>query len=99
MRHCVSSRMSQPVYETTTAPSRSRASRFAFSEAGHSVTSGLSWLAGILHLVWPLGSSGTETAGRGDDENGLHANPKIPTNTTKKRIAREFLARSLCGTQ
>ena len=38
-RQPVSTRIVQPEYSTATAPERAIASRFAFSEAGHSVTS------------------------------------------------------------
>ena len=49
----------QPEYATATVPLRSSTSRFAFSDAGHSVTSGLDWLAATRHFACSAGARGS----------------------------------------
>src|SRR5690242_2819834 len=50
-------RRSHPEYSTATARPETRLSRCAFSEAGHSVTSGLSWFAATRHRASGAGST------------------------------------------
>src|SRR4051794_9097700 len=58
-------------------PSRKRASRFAFSDAGHSVTSGFVWLAATLHFASSRGAAGAEARGI-----MLPAHPTDPVTAT-----------------
>ena len=85
-RHSGSRRMLQPEYATATVPLRSSTSRFAFSDAGHSVTSGLDWLAATRQLACSAGARGsTLRAFAVDDcdaaERAPHAHAIAPATT------------------
>ena len=71
-------RSSQPVNSTATVRLEARLCRCAFSDAGHSVTSGLSELAAILHLDSGVGSA-PPAMGAGVGGSLLPSSPPQPT--------------------
>src|SRR5688500_17704953 len=77
--------MLQPEYATATAPLRRSTSRLAFSDAGHSVTSGLDWLAATRHFPCSIGARGNIPPPPPDFENSgppAHAAAPVATSPT-----------------
>ena len=75
-RHASTMRSSHPEYATATACRDVSPSRYAFCDAGHSVTRGLVALAASLHLASGVDSVGAAISGAlggAAPPNGLHA--------------------------
>src|SRR5437868_3653961 len=88
--------MLHPENATATAPARSSTSRFAFSDAGHSVTSGVDWLAATWQRPCSAGVRGIKAPMRiaGEPEPQPATTnadiPHHPTTPPRKRKLRRI---------